>query len=54
MIWLSIVLVAFVAVAALCATLLVRAHPAPAAVPDVEPMKKALERRLREGAEFRL
>jgi len=54
MILISIVLVAFVALAALCAVLLLRAHPAPAALPDVEPMKKALERRLREGVEFRL
>jgi hypothetical protein len=52
MIWISIILVAFVALAALCAALLLRAHPVPAT--DVEPMKKALERRLREGAEFRL
>lgn len=52
MLLISIVLIAFVALAALCATLLLRTHPAPA--PDVEPMKKALERRLREGVEFSL
>lgn len=52
MIWISIVLISFVVLAATCAVLLTRAHPVPA--PDVEPMKKALERRLREGVEFRL
>jgi hypothetical protein len=52
MVWISIVLVAFMALAILCATLLTRAQPVPAA--DVEPMKKALERRLREGLELSL
>jgi hypothetical protein len=52
MVWISLVLVAFVAMAVTCAVLLSRTSPVPAA--DVEPMKKALERRLREGVEFRL
>lgn len=54
MIWISLVLVASVAAALLCALLLTRAHPRTARRADVEPMKKALERRLREGAEFPL
>ena len=52
MLWISIILVAFVAIACLCGILLVRTRPEPCA--DVEPMKKTLERRIREGAEFRL
>lgn len=51
MIWISVLLVAFVALATVCAVLLTRAAPVPA---DVEPMRNALERRLREGVEFRL
>lgn len=52
MIWISLALAASVALALLCATLLIRAPARPLA--DVEPMKKALERRLREGADFHL
>ncbi|MBA2920677.1 hypothetical protein GON01_06650 [Sphingomonas sp. MAH-20] len=52
MLWISLVLVVFVALALTCAVLLSRA--APVATADVEPMKKALERRLRDGVEFRL
>ena len=52
MLWISLVLVAFVALALMCAMLLSRAAPVPAT--DVEPMTKALERRLRDGVEFRL
>jgi hypothetical protein len=52
MLWISLVLVAFVALALACAMLLSRATAASAT--DVEPMKKTLERRLREGVEFRL
>jgi hypothetical protein len=51
MVWIALVFVAFIALAVTCALRLMR----PAAVSgEVEPMKKALERRIREGAEFRL
>ena len=53
MIWISLVLIAFVALAVACATLLMRSGAVPGQS-EVEPMKKALERRIREGAEFRL
>ena len=53
MVWISLVLVIFVGLALICAALLSRTSPV-AATADVEPMKKALERRLREGVEFRL
>ncbi|HEU4968237.1 hypothetical protein [Sphingomonas sp.] len=52
MVWISLVLIVFIALATLFAVLLARTSPAPVA--DVAPMKKALERRLREGVEFRL
>ncbi|GAO40187.1 hypothetical protein SCH01S_45_00300 [Sphingomonas changbaiensis NBRC 104936] len=52
MIWISVFLIVFTAVAVFCALLLTRTSPVPA--PDVAPMKKALERRIREGVEFRL
>lgn len=50
MIWLLAVLIVFSALALLCAMLLTR----PGAPADVAPMKHALERRIREGVEFRL
>lgn len=46
------VLVVMLALAAWCAVKLTRAGAEPAA--EVAPMKIALERRMREGAEFRL
>jgi hypothetical protein len=53
MVWISVVFVLLIALATLFAVLLSRTSPV-AATADVEPMKKALERRLREGVEFRL
>jgi hypothetical protein len=52
MVWIALILLAFASLALLCAMLLMRPASAPAA--DVEPMRHALERRIREGAEFRL
>lgn len=55
MFMLALVLVAMVALAAFCAIRLTRiAAPKPAPLADVAPMKVALERRIREGADFRL
>ncbi|MFD1610641.1 hypothetical protein ACFSCW_02365 [Sphingomonas tabacisoli] len=53
MFWISFMLIAFIALAVACAMLLMRSEAIPAR-DEVEPMKKALERRIREGAEFRL
>lgn len=52
MLIIALVLIAMLALAAWCAVRLTRVGAAPAA--DVAPMKIALERRMREGAEFRL
>lgn len=52
MTWIALALIGFLALAALCALLLARAGAAHA--PDVSLMRQALERRIREGAEFRL
>jgi len=54
MVVLTLVFLVMLAAAVLCAVLLARAGaPAPVPVSDVESMKTALERRMREGAEFR-
>jgi hypothetical protein len=52
MLVITIVFAVMLAVAVLCALRLTRPAAAPAR--DVESMKTALERRIREGAEFRL
>lgn len=49
---LTLVFLGLAAMAVCCGVLLVRPKRAPVA--DVSPMKATLERRLREGAEFRL
>ncbi len=55
MLTIILVFIAMLAIAVLCAIRLTRAAPASAVVEtgEVESMKAALERRMREGAEFR-
>ncbi len=54
MLIIAIVLFVLLAIAVFCAVRLTRTETAPAPAAEMSPMRATLERRIREGADFRL